>query len=80
MSELLSRLDGGEIIGLVAVGGSMLTVLVAILGGLWHRNRLTSLKHEMVSRGMSADEIQTVLNAGSHHGQSNGRRRHSCGA
>ena len=61
MSELLSRFDAGEIIGLVAVGGGMLIALVAILGGFWHQNRLTSLKHEMVSRGMSADEICRVV-------------------
>jgi hypothetical protein len=76
MADLLSRFDAGELIGLVAVAGGMLIALTAIIGGFWHQNRLISLKHEMVSRGMSPDEIQAVLNAGSDHHH----RRHSCRA
>jgi hypothetical protein len=68
MSELLSKFDGGELIGLVAVGGSMLCGMVAIVMGIWHANRKSeiaaALKTDMLNRGMSAEEIRTVLDAG----------------
>ena len=68
MPELLSRFDPGEMIGLVAVSGGLLCGLVAIVMGIWHEHRKTeinaALKQEMLNRGMSADEIRTVLDAG----------------
>lgn len=68
MSELLSRFNAGEMIGLVAVAGGMLIGLVAIIMGIWHEHRKTevnaALKQDMLNRGMSADDIRTVLDAG----------------
>jgi hypothetical protein len=68
MPELLSRFEAGEMIGLVAVSGGLLCGLVAIVMGIWHEHRKTeinaALKQDMLNRGMSADEIRTVLDAG----------------
>lgn len=68
MSEVLSKFNAGEIIGLVAVTGGLLCGLLAIVMGIWHENRKTEvnavLKQDMLNRGMSADEIRMVLDAG----------------
>ena len=73
MSEFLSKFDGGEFIGLVAVGGGLLCGILCgitgILAGAWEKVRRTeiqaALKQDMLNRGMSADEIRTVVEAGS---------------
>jgi hypothetical protein len=69
MSELLHRFDAGEIIGLVAVGGGLLVGITAIVVGTWAKVRRTeiaaALKQEMLNRGMSAEDIRAVLDAGS---------------
>lgn len=71
MSELLSKFDSGELIGLFTVGGGILCGLVAIIGGItssaWQKARIIELKQDMLNRGMSADEIQTVIEAGSNN-------------
>jgi hypothetical protein len=77
MLDLLSHFKPGEIIGLVAVAGGLLVPLTVILGGFWHRGRLVALKRDMVNRGMTAEEIQSVLDAGSKLGRAD-RNRHSC--
>jgi hypothetical protein len=68
MSEIFSRLNGGEMIGLVAVSGGLLCGLVAIFMGIWHEHRKSeingALKQDMLNRGMSAEDIRTVLEAG----------------
>jgi hypothetical protein len=64
MVELLEHLNGGELIAILAVGGGLLTGIVAIVSGIWYKGREIALKQEMVSRGMSAEEIRMVLNAG----------------
>jgi hypothetical protein len=68
MSELFSRFEPGEFIGLVAVAGGLLCGLVAIVMGIWHEHRKTevsaALKQEMLNRGMTADDIERILNAG----------------
>jgi hypothetical protein len=74
MSEFLTHFKPGEIIGLVAVAGGLLVPLTAILGGIWHRGRVVALKRDMVNRGMTAEEIQAVLNAGN----TRDRNRNSC--
>jgi hypothetical protein len=76
MNDFLSRFDGGELIGLVAVAGGLLCGIVGIIGHFWHENRLTALKRDMVERGMSAEEIETVVVAGS--GQKPSHRHRSC--
>jgi hypothetical protein len=69
MSDFLARVDGGELIALVAVGGGMLIAIVCVLAGVWHKIRTeeitANLKREMLDRGMSVDEIKAVLEAGS---------------
>ncbi len=68
MIELLSRFEPGEMIGLVAVSGGLLCGLVAITMGIWHEHRKTeinaALKQDMLNRGMTADDIRVVLDAG----------------
>jgi hypothetical protein len=68
MAELLSRFNFGELMGFLCVGGGLLIGLIAVAGGIWSDIRkkeiAAGLKHEMLARGMSADEIRTVLNAG----------------
>lgn len=72
LSELLSKFDGGELIGLVTVTGSLLLGAMGIL--TWHSAQaqktrrveaLAALKQEMVQRGMSTRDIQVVLESGS---------------
>ncbi|HJZ93370.1 MAG TPA: hypothetical protein VKE40_21010 [Gemmataceae bacterium] len=79
MTEFLSHFTGPQLIGLVAVTGGLLCGIVAILGHFWHEHRLTALKQDMVNRGMSVDEIQAVVDAGSDR-QRDSRSRRSCGA
>jgi hypothetical protein len=73
MSEFLSKFDGGEFIGLVAVAGGLLCGIIcgttAIIAGCWESVRraemLAALKQDMLNRGMSAEDIRTVIDAGS---------------
>jgi hypothetical protein len=64
MSEIISNLRPGELIGLVAVGGGMLCGIVSILMAGMYKMRQLALKEEMVQRGLSADDICAIL--GSH--------------
>ena len=68
MAEFLSKIDGGELIAIISVGGGMLVALLSIGLGAWHKVRAeqiaADLKRDMLDRGMSADEIKTVLEAG----------------
>jgi len=72
MNDVLSRLNGGEILGLCGI----VLGLFALVGGLgmgfaavmaWHHRRTqlddmeATLKMEMIQRGMSADDIKQVL-------------------
>jgi len=80
LADTLSRFNFGELMGFLAVGGGLLIALVAIVGGYWTEIRKieisAALKQDMLSRGMSADEIQTVLEAGTDRS----KRSDSCGA
>jgi hypothetical protein len=68
MTEFLSRLNSGDAIALVSISGGMLIGLLSIVAGVWHKVRseeiAANLKRDMLDRGMSADEIKTVLEAG----------------
>jgi hypothetical protein len=79
MLDLLSQFGVGAFIAVIAVIGTFLIPITAIIGGLIYKHRKlqveAALKHEMIERGMSADEILQVLEA-SNSGR--GRRRH-CG-
>jgi hypothetical protein len=67
MLEFLSRWDAGELIGLIAVVSGALIAITAILSGQWRRVRQTeieaSLKHDMLARGLSAEDIERILKA-----------------
>ena len=69
MELLLSRLNAGELIALVAIIGGLLCAILGILAGTWEKIRRTeltmALKQDMLNRGMSADDIRAVLEAGS---------------
>ena len=68
MGDMFSRFNFGELMGFLSVGGGLFIALVAIVGNLWadvRKSELSAaLKHDMLDRGLSADEIMTVLNAG----------------
>jgi hypothetical protein len=69
MHELLSRFQPGELIGLTAVVGGLLSGIVAIVMGVGLAQRkaelAAGLKRAMLERGMSASEIRMVMEAGS---------------
>ena len=69
MIELLSKFHPGELIGLTAVVGGMCCGLVAIVMGIALAIRKmeleAGLKKSMLERGMSAEEIRMVIQAGS---------------
>lgn len=68
MNELLSRLNPGEVIAIVSICGGLLITLLSVSLGTWHKVRseeiAAEIKRDMLDRGMSADEIKTVLEAG----------------
>jgi hypothetical protein len=68
MIELLSRFNPEDVIALVAVvGGLIVGPAIAIFihfNGLRKTEILTRLKQDMLDRGMSAEEIKMVLEAG----------------
>jgi len=73
MTELLSRFDSDQLLGVMialpAVVGGLLCAIIAIIAGNWkairHAETSAALKQDMLNRGMSADEIRTVIEAGS---------------
>ena len=69
MIELLSKFGPGELIGLTAVVGGLICGVVAIVMGIGLEIRkvelAADLKKTMLERGMSADEIRMVMDAGS---------------
>ena len=83
MEELLTRFEPGQFIGLVAVAGGMLCGIVGIVMGCWLEMRkvatAAALKQDMLNRGMSADEIRTVLDSGSAGGHACRRHRSGLG-
>jgi hypothetical protein len=75
MHQILDKLSSDEILGLVAIVGAFSCGLIigplAIILGFVHQAHLTrrievqaALKQDMLNRGMAADEIQAVLEAG----------------
>ena len=70
MDQLYSSLNYGQFVGLSVLGSCLLIVLVAVVGG-WTEIRkaelAAALKHDMLDRGLSAEEIRMVLDAGTKH-------------
>jgi hypothetical protein len=69
MVEYLYKFSPGELIALVAVAGGLVCACVTIIAIYLHSSHkaqiAAKLKADMLDRGMSADEIRTVLEAGS---------------
>ena len=69
MTEVLTKLNPGELIGLLWTAGPILCALVWIILGHgleYHRaNLAAALKKTMVERGMTPEEIRLVMDAGS---------------
>ena len=84
MGDLLSKFGPGELIGLVAVAGGLLIPILcgitAIVTDYFYKVRQLELKHDMLNRGMSAEEIRVVLDAGSKHSRKTPNRQDSCRA
>jgi hypothetical protein len=84
MNDLLSKFNSGELIGLVAAVGVLLIPLVcgttAIIMNYLHKTHQLELKRDMLNRGMSADEIQVVLEAGSKKPQKSLQSHSNCNA
>jgi hypothetical protein len=82
MVDLLSKFGPGQLIGLVAVAGGLLIPILcgvtAIVTDYFYKLRQLALKQDMLNRGMSADEIRVVLDAGSKHSQKALHRQDSC--
>jgi hypothetical protein len=68
MGQIFSSMNYGQFMGMLAVGGGLLIGLVSVIGGMWTAARKTEidglLKQDMLARGMSAEDIRTVLTAG----------------
>ena len=73
MYELLDKLQPGQLIGLVAVVGGLACGFVAIVMGIGLEIRrvelAAALKKDMLERGMTAEEIRIVMEAGSKNSQ-----------
>jgi hypothetical protein len=84
MDEMLSRFEPGHVIGLAAVVLGVACGIVGIVMGCWLEMRkvaaTAALKQDMLNRGMSADEIRTVCDAGTPNSGKELRGRHSCRA
>jgi hypothetical protein len=68
MSEFFSKLNSDDLDGLLIVAAALIFGLAAIAIVGWLKMRkaelAANLKHDMLARGMSADDIEKVLNAG----------------
>jgi hypothetical protein len=80
MQEFVSQIGIGPFIALVAVVGGLLIPLTAIVGSFMYKHRRlqveAALKHDMLERGMSAEDIERVLEAST----SRRRRKKQCGS
>jgi hypothetical protein len=69
MNEFLSRFSSGELIALVAIAGGLVCGTIVIIVDYWQQIRKAEiaarLKQDMLDRGMSAEEIRIVTEAGS---------------
>jgi len=69
MIEYITTFQPGELIGLTAVVGGLICGTFTIVAVYWYAihkvNIMAKLKADMLDRGMSAEEIRIVLEAGS---------------
>jgi hypothetical protein len=68
MLDFLTSVDPGVLIPIVTLSLAALCLLAPVVAICWykiHKNSIAAaLKQDMLNRGMSADEIKTVLEAG----------------
>jgi hypothetical protein len=68
MVEFLSKFGAGELIAIISVAGGLLCGTIVMIGDYWCKIRKAELqarlKQDMLDRGMSAEEIRDVLEAG----------------
>ncbi len=74
IANLINRANPEAFFGIViAVGGAFLVAIIGIIASHWYKWRKreidANLKLEMLSRGMSADDIERVLSAGTASGE-----------
>ena len=70
IANLINRCSPEAFFGIViTIGGAFLVAIIGIITTSWSQWRKreldTSLKQEMLARGMSVEEIERVLSAGS---------------
>jgi hypothetical protein len=65
---IINLINHAEPEAVILIVGLLLLAIIGIVGGLLYEYRKrqaeTELKREMIARGMSAEEIKTVLEAG----------------
>ena len=68
MGEVLSNFGGEELLAVLMVSATLASGVIVILGFIWRsvrRAEITAeLKRDLVDRGMPAEDIRTVLEAG----------------
>jgi hypothetical protein len=69
LANLINRASPEAFFGIViTIGGAFLVAIIAIIVSHWYQWRKreleSALKHEMLARGMTADDIERVLAAG----------------
>jgi hypothetical protein len=68
MVEFLSRFNAGELIALVSIVGGLMCGTLVMAADYWLKIRKAEinvrLKQDMLERGMSAAEMQAVLDVG----------------
>ena len=73
MNEFLSMLNGGQLIGLIAVVLGPIAVIITVIASQWRRVRIAeleaTLKQQMLDKGMSAAEIEQVMRSGNDGGE-----------
>ena len=73
MYEVLSKMEPVHLIGLVSVVGGLVCGIVGIVMGVGLEIRrvelAAALKKDMLERGMTAEEIRIVMEAGSNNSQ-----------
>ena len=72
--DFFANFSSGQLIGFAGVVGGVLIAVTAIVVSQWRRVRVAeiegALKQQMLDKGMSAADIEKVMNAGQEPGES----------
>lgn len=67
MSDLLDKLQGGQVLGFVAIVGGIVYLIADTVARSWSRVRRveaeTALKRELLASGRTTDEIERIVKA-----------------